>query len=531
MGSIELGRRVTGMNESGLGLGILLVDDDKLLVEKYKDTVNWDSLGVSMVFTAFNIRQAKLLLQEYPIDILLCDVDMPQGSGLELLEWIRNQNQDIECVFLSSYANFAYAQAAVRYSARDYLLKPISNAGLEERIAQVADIVRTKKKQGRISLERRKEALWNSLLRVRSEGRKLVEAALKEGLYRQDSQVKLVILRAWANPAAENYKKDIALYDFVLHNIALEIFVSAGKRLEAIVGIQDYQWVLVLGEGEDEALASCISDLKRNLEQSVFEGSCIYIGEDGRFPEAEALFGRLEYVEENAVDDGCGIIYAAEWVCPGNCPKPPWEAWWRMLNRLGTRTAVKEAVCAFLGEVQADGGWKREYLNTFQQELSLFLLRVISVQGKDMDQIYNREEMERRKYGAMTSLKNMKEYVRYLFGRLEESWKGESLADNAIELVKSYIEQCLGEEINRSILAEKACLSEDYLSKLFASKTGMSIPAYIASRRMERAKEYLDGTSLTIGEVAMKVGYSNFSYFSKTFRELVGCTPNEYRNQ
>ena len=69
------------------------------------------------------------------------------------------------------------------------------------------------------------------------------------------------------------------------------------------------------------------------------------------------------------------------------------------------------------------------------------------------------------------------------------------------------------------------------MSKLFANKTGMSIPAYIASRRMERAKEYLDGTSLTIGEVAMKVGYSNFSYFSKTFRELVGCTPNEYRNK
>jgi two-component system response regulator YesN len=524
-----VGRRVTGMSESGLGFSILLVDDDKLLVEKYKDTVNWEGCGISMVFTAYNIRQAKTQLQEYPIDILLCDVDMPQGSGLELLEWLRNQNQDIECVFLSSYANFAYAQAAVRYSARDYLLKPISNAGLEERIAQVADIVRTKKKQGRKSLERRKDAFWNSLLRVRSEGRKLVEAALREGLYGQDSQVKLVILRAWANPAAENYKKDIALCDFVLHNIALEIFGSAGKRLEAIVGIQDYQWVLVLAEREDEALASCISGLKRNLEQSIFEGSCIYIGEDGRFPEAEALFCRLEYVEENAVDDGCGVIYAAEWACPGDSPKPPWEAWWRMLNHLGTREAVKEAVCAFLEEVQAEGGWRRESLSAFRQELSLFLLRAISVQGRDMDQI--REEMERRKYGAMNSLENMKGYVKYLFGRLEEGWKGESLADNAIELVKGYIEQCLGEDINRSILAEKACLSEDYLSKLFANKTGMSIPAYIASRRMERAKEYLDGTSLTIGEVAMKVGYSNFSYFSKTFRELVGCTPNEYRNK
>ncbi len=519
------------MKDSAPGVSILLVDDDKLLVEKYKDTVNWDICGISMVFTAYNIRQAKAQFQEYPIDILLCDVDMPQGSGLELLEWLRNRNQDIECVFLSSYANFAYAQAAVRYSARDYLLKPISNAGLEERIAQVADIVRKKKKQGRKSLEGRKEAFWNSLLRVRSDGRKLVETALLEGLYKEDSPLKLVILRAWVNPSGEHYKKDIALYDFVLNNIALEIFGNAGKRLEAIVGIQDYQWVLVLEEREDETFAACISDLKRNLEQSVFEGSCIYIGEDGRFPEAEALFGCLEYVEENALDDGYGVIYAADWTCAEACPQPPWETWWRMLNHLGSRAAVKEAICAFLEEVQAGGGWKREYLNTFQQEMSIFLLRAISIQGRNMEQIYDRDEMGRRKFESMISLKHMKGYVGYLFGALEEAWREEGQTENAIEVVKGYIEQCLGEDISRSLLARKACLSEDYLSKLFARETGMSIPAYIASRRMERAKEYLDGTSLTIGEVAMKVGYSNFSYFSKTFRELVGCTPNEYRNQ
>ena len=44
---------------------------------------------------------------------MLCDIDMPQGSGLELLEWLRNHEIQIECIFLSSYANFAYAQKAL----------------------------------------------------------------------------------------------------------------------------------------------------------------------------------------------------------------------------------------------------------------------------------------------------------------------------------------------------------------------------------------------------------------------------------
>ena len=84
-------------------ISILIVDDDKILVDKLEETVDWKGLNISMVFTANNIRQAQKILEEFPVDMLLCDIDMPQGSGLELLEWMRNQEMDTECIFLSSY--------------------------------------------------------------------------------------------------------------------------------------------------------------------------------------------------------------------------------------------------------------------------------------------------------------------------------------------------------------------------------------------------------------------------------------------
>ena len=90
------------------------------------------------------------------------------------------------------------------------------------------------------------------------------------------------------------------------------------------------------------------------------------------------------------------------------------------------------------------------------------------------------------------------------------------------------LDKLLGKYLN---LAGKGFLSEDYVSKLFMKTTGMSLPNYIAERRIERAKEYLRTSSLPISKIAMEVGYGNFSYFSKTFRELVGCTPNEYRSR
>lgn len=122
-----------------MGLTILLVDDDQILTEKTKNSLNWDSLGIGMVFTANNIHEAKGILKVYKVDILLCDVDMPMGSGLELVEWIREEGKDMKCIFLSSYANFTYAQKALRLGSVNYLLKPISNKDLEAELNTVCD--------------------------------------------------------------------------------------------------------------------------------------------------------------------------------------------------------------------------------------------------------------------------------------------------------------------------------------------------------------------------------------------------------
>ena len=74
-----------------MDISILIVDDDKLVVEKLVEGVNWKQLGIRTVLTACNIRQAKEILEEVTVDILLSDIEMPQGSGLELLEWVRDK--------------------------------------------------------------------------------------------------------------------------------------------------------------------------------------------------------------------------------------------------------------------------------------------------------------------------------------------------------------------------------------------------------------------------------------------------------
>ena len=144
-------------------ISILMVDDDRILVEKLEKMVDWKRIGISMVFTANNIRQAQKILEEFPIQILLCDIDMPQGSGLELLEWLRNQEIQTECIFLSSYANFAYAQKALQLASREYLLKPISNYELEQALEKVVLEI-TKNSRGGEKSFQQKEQMWQQIL-------------------------------------------------------------------------------------------------------------------------------------------------------------------------------------------------------------------------------------------------------------------------------------------------------------------------------------------------------------------------------
>ena len=201
-----------------MGISILIVDDDKLLVEKLEETVNWSGIGIDMVFTANNIRQAQKLLEEYPIEMLLCDIDMPQGNGLELLEWIRYKKLDIECTFLSSYANFAYAQMALKLSSREYLLKPISNVDLETALRRIVGIVQEKhqKQKKQEKKGENEKQFWEDLLVQCLQEEYWIERAKKSGYCTPDETFRLILLRVLEIPDKEHYKKEISLYNFVI---------------------------------------------------------------------------------------------------------------------------------------------------------------------------------------------------------------------------------------------------------------------------------------------------------------------------
>jgi len=91
-----------------------------------------------------------------------------------------------------------------------------------------------------------------------------------------------------------------------------------------------------------------------------------------------------------------------------------------------------------------------------------------------------------------------------------------------------YIEAHLDQNITLGGLAQLACLSEFHLARMFRVSFGMPPSAWVATRRLERARVLLKG-ELPLQQVAHACGYADLSHFSHRFREATGVPPGRYR--
>ncbi|HAL74115.1 MAG TPA: hypothetical protein DCM45_03355 [Clostridiales bacterium] len=121
-------------------MNLLIVEDEAYALQGILDGVDWPALAFSEVFTAKSYAQAREILEKQHVHILLSDIELPEKSGLELIDWANNHRPDTVCIILSCHADFEYARRAVGLKCLDYVIKPVAYDQLTEilRSAQAA---------------------------------------------------------------------------------------------------------------------------------------------------------------------------------------------------------------------------------------------------------------------------------------------------------------------------------------------------------------------------------------------------------
>lgn len=156
---------------------LLVVDDEWYAVKGISTGIDWASTDVDTVLEAFSAQEAMHLLDTNEIDVMICDIEMPDTSGLELAHWCMENHPSVKIIFLTGHASFPYASEAVRLKAFDYILKPVDHtillhtvlaamAQAQDEYERDHDVERWKDYQSRLESElpERTRLFWRNVI-------------------------------------------------------------------------------------------------------------------------------------------------------------------------------------------------------------------------------------------------------------------------------------------------------------------------------------------------------------------------------
>lgn len=126
---------------------LLIVDDEYYARQGIMTGVNWDALSFDEVLEAGSYAEAVEIMERQfktgaPVDVCMCDIEMPDESGLELIAWINEHYPDTQCLILSCHDEFDLARQAVSLHCLDYVLKPVHYDKLTEILAGAIEEVK-----------------------------------------------------------------------------------------------------------------------------------------------------------------------------------------------------------------------------------------------------------------------------------------------------------------------------------------------------------------------------------------------------
>lgn len=207
------------------------------------------------------------------------------------------------------------------------------------------------------------------------------------------------------------------------------------------------------------------------------------------------------------------------------------SAAWESILREKGQEQLKQKISEYLRHTLYHNEVNRIYLAGFRLDMQQMIYSVLKEKGIMVNKFLADNENGRLFERSLFSVADMENYMFYLIDKSCEQMRAMEETRTVMDTIVSYIDKNLDKEITRENLAELVYLTPDYISKLFRRKTGMSFGEYIQRRKIQEAQNLLENTDMSIGDVALCVGFSSFSYFSKTFKKITGMTPGDFRKK
>ncbi|WP_308638375.1 response regulator transcription factor [Paenibacillus silvisoli] len=531
---------------------MLIVDDEKFAVEGIMNGNDWEALGLEAVHGANSADEARDIMRERPIDILICDIEMPDEDGLSLAKWVRENYPQTEFLFLTCHSEFAYAKQAIHLGSFDYLLKPADSEELAQVVSRMMASIRERREQSDYNEKYQKyyalyskqqpivvEHFWQDVLsrRILSFGDFLDRALLDAQLELTSGdfvQPILISVEEWTKPLQE---RDLEALEYAVKKAAEELLLE-GRSGHAVMDRNGVLFVLVYGAPGEERDSG-----KWQQAASAFKDACLtyfycqvscYIGYFAPLLELpEQCDGLKEMERGNVTKPHSVLLYDREITrAPSQAAASPAvpvnmsNAEWMSVISSGSREKVIELIGAHVARLEQHSSGHARQLETNLHQFLQVVYHFLYDRGIAVNQVPNFTMWSTAQIRTLAQLKHWAiNLASAVMDTVFEEKESDGLVQKSIHFIKENVE----EDISREDVAAHVNLNPAYLSRLFKKETGGNLIDYLIETKVNRAKLLLDTTDMTVSAIAQQVGYSNFSHFTRTFKKHTGVNPQEYR--
>ncbi|MEH7414878.1 helix-turn-helix domain-containing protein [Neobacillus drentensis] len=512
----------------------------------------WEIVGVFS--DGLEVYEA-VINQSLSFDLLISDIRMPEMDGLTLNKKLKSQLSFLT-IFISGFDDFEYLQTALRDGAVNYILKPIDKEQFQiqmDEVKQKIQMLNKEKQEWHRMQEKASQLEYTKQLQLLSEmtWNEEKDIAYLEWIRQFPSgcyQLIHISIDQIYSQTRENLPEDWNSWTQSIENIVEETVAGSirvhqinswwwrGNKLNywILLQIQDKAYApnflsisrefaeklrisihkltpvtVSVALGQEFNDLALFSDMKNELH-SLLQFRMIQGG--NQVFETDLLEG-IKVQKSKGISSS--ILKFTEQVINSFAQGKrddllkALQGFFREIESLSSPVMINEAVHYLLigivnNWIENDG--YSEDPNLLTDALNITKNAANFIQLKDRVKMWIVHVMEK-----MTDLKKEQH--------------------NPIQVAKEWIKNNLGDNISIKKIAQQVYMNPNYFCDYFKNQTGETILDYVTSARLEKAKELLEKTDLKIYDISLSVGYQDTKYFSRLFKQWIGQTPSQFREQ
>ncbi|MGZ7442050.1 response regulator transcription factor [Paenibacillus sp. TH7-28] len=557
----------------------LIVDDEARVRKAVRLLVDWEKHGIREITEAGGGNEAIGIIQSFGPQLVIMDMMMESGHGLELMAWVREHAGNIKFIVVSGHDDFDFVRSAVRHGGIDYILKPIEPEAINAAVAKAVEQWRREERerleqqQKSIRLNEFKpvydEKLLSSLIDDPGSADVSLRRLRREGVIPEEPGLcRLLLARIDAGDASlqQRFGHNRELLHFALVNICNEFLLPSRSGIAFKHG-RAPQEILLLVWGDLERAAERAAQINQGLHRTLERRLHFGLGSAGELPlslprqyaEAAAALQRRNLLEPDRyihelnagkadghamVMDGRGTAAdapaAAAAAAAGVYPSLTFvkvQEDWKLAVRSADPGQISAASRKWIDELCRLGTVTPEMLAAWTSDILSFRSGMI------------RETLGDKTESVLTELKRddaehappsgdsytfsryvWSDWAEHVMSRLAEVLSRQQARDKSTfaDIVK-YIEQNYQSDLSLQDIASRFYVSREYVSRKFKQDYGINFSDYLGKYRIDKAKLLMLNPHLKLQDIAEMVGFHDVKYFSKVFKKQVGLSPREYR--